>query len=117
MHQIIKIHIFAILLAAMILYAGSTEEKPLRFSPDINLEILRDGNARFHGWQMLHPNLGRRRIEQTSKGQNSYATMLTCSDSRVPVEHIFDAGIGMIGNNSVKNIVTRKIIKRKLYYD
>ncbi len=35
------------------------------------------------------------RREHTSKhGQNPFASVLSCSDSRVPVEHVFDAGIG-----------------------
>ena len=36
----------------------------------------------------------RRRIETTHHGQHPYAVILTCSDSRVPPEHIFSAGIG-----------------------
>lgn len=35
-----------------------------------------------------------RHVETTSYGQNPYAVILTCSDSRVPPEHIFSAGIG-----------------------
>lgn len=36
----------------------------------------------------------RRRIETAQHGQAPYAAILTCSDSRVPPEHIFSAGIG-----------------------
>ena len=35
-----------------------------------------------------------RRMETTRHGQRPYAVILTCSDSRVPPEHIFSAGIG-----------------------
>ena len=37
-----------------------------------------------------------RRIETAENGQKPYAVILTCSDSRVPPEHIFSAGIGDI---------------------
>ena len=35
-----------------------------------------------------------RRMETSENGQEPYAVILTCSDSRVPPEHIFSAGIG-----------------------
>ena len=35
-----------------------------------------------------------RKLETTKNGQNPYAVIVTCSDSRVPPEHIFSAGIG-----------------------
>ncbi len=34
------------------------------------------------------------RFENAQNGQSPYATVITCSDSRVPAEHIFGAGIG-----------------------
>jgi carbonic anhydrase len=37
-----------------------------------------------------------RRIDTVKNGQHPYAVVLTCSDSRVPVEHIFGAGVGDI---------------------
>jgi carbonic anhydrase len=57
---------------------------------------LQDGNARFFNNQRQFPNLGVDRLLLTAKAQHPYATVLACSDSRVPVEHIFDAGIGDI---------------------
>ncbi|MGL4606247.1 MAG: carbonic anhydrase [Eubacteriaceae bacterium] len=35
-----------------------------------------------------------RRLETSKNGQSPYAVVITCSDSRVPPEHIFSAGIG-----------------------
>lgn len=37
-----------------------------------------------------------KRQDTTTNGQHPYATVITCSDSRVPAEHIFNAGIGEI---------------------
>jgi carbonic anhydrase len=59
-------------------------------------KMLREGNQRFASGKMKYPNLDDSRLRQVSSGQNPYATVITCSDSRVPVEHIFDAGLGDI---------------------
>jgi len=45
------------------------------------------------GWTDLSPE---RRIEVTQHGQRPFAAIVTCSDSRVPPEHIFSAGLGDI---------------------
>lgn len=56
---------------------------------------LKQGNERFFSGQSEYPNLGQdRRNETSTNGQNPFVTVITCSDSRVPVENIFDAGIG-----------------------
>lgn len=60
------------------------------------LKLLKDGNARFVSGKRQYPNQGMERLEETKKGQHPFVTILSCSDSRVPVEHIFDAGIGDI---------------------
>ena len=39
-------------------------------------------------------HLGKGRLSETALAQEPFATVLACSDSRVPVEHVFDAGIG-----------------------
>ncbi len=63
--------------------------------PNEVLEKLKNGNQRFVEEKYEHPNLGKERRGLTAeKGQHPYATVLACSDSRVPVEFIFDAGIG-----------------------
>lgn len=88
--------ITVIMAVAMIQAAVFAEEKAPVLSSEVILKTLQIGNARFYGGQRIYPNLGQKRIEQTSKGQHPYVTVLACSDSRVPVEHIFDAGIGDI---------------------
>ncbi|MBP7737385.1 MAG: carbonic anhydrase [Spirochaetes bacterium] len=60
------------------------------------LKLLKDGNARFVSGKRQYPNQGMERLEETKKGQHPFVTILSCSDSRVSVEHIFDAGIGDI---------------------
>lgn len=59
------------------------------------LAKLKEGNKRFAEEKREYPNLDKARLHQTAeKGQHPYATIIGCSDSRVPIEHIFDAGVG-----------------------
>lgn len=58
------------------------------------LAALKDGNARFVAGTSVHPHTGHDRVVETSSGQAPMVTILGCSDSRVPLEHIFDQGIG-----------------------
>ncbi len=59
------------------------------------LRKLRVGHKRFLNQKRSFPNLSKRRFSETCrKGQQPFAAVLTCSDSWVPVEHIFDVGIG-----------------------
>jgi len=64
---------------------------------DKALDRLKEGNARYVAGQRLHPNLDMARRKETSEGgQHPFATVIACSDSRVPVELLFDQGIGDI---------------------
>jgi len=56
-------------------------------------EILKSGNERYLKKLSSDRDL-RTRILQTSRDQNPFAAVLSCIDSRVPVEFIFDQGIG-----------------------
>jgi len=64
--------------------------------PDEVISILKNGNQRFTNGKSIHPNIHSARLVQAeteNQKHHAYATVLTCSDSRVPVEIIFDAGI------------------------
>jgi len=58
------------------------------------LQVLEQGNARFAAGHSTHPNQATDRRADVAKGQAPFATILTCSDSRVPTEVIFDQGLG-----------------------
>lgn len=58
------------------------------------IERLRAGNDRFVRHRMKHPDQSAARIMETSGGQHPYAVIITCSDSRVAPEIVFDEGIG-----------------------
>jgi carbonic anhydrase len=64
-------------------------------SADKALHQLRDGNARYvAGESDAEARQHRERRRQTAGEQNPIAAVLSCSDSRVPVEMVFDQGIG-----------------------
>jgi carbonic anhydrase len=59
------------------------------------LDLLREGNRRFVADVRSHENLpSRARRVELAAGQAPFATILGCSDSRVPVEIVFDQGLG-----------------------
>ncbi|MBF0210530.1 MAG: carbonic anhydrase [Desulfamplus sp.] len=67
-----------------------------KIAPDAALLKLKEGNIRFAKGESTHPNLDpERRLLAATENQNAhaFATVLSCSDSRVPVEAIFDAGV------------------------
>lgn len=63
-------------------------------SADEVLARLRAGNERFVSGQARFPTVQKEILAQLAKGQRPYATILGCSDSRVPPELVFDAGFG-----------------------
>src|SRR4029077_1712309 len=58
------------------------------------LQLLKAGNARFVAGTARFPTVQKEILAALAKGQHPYATILGCSDSRVPPELIFDAGFG-----------------------
>ena len=60
------------------------------------LQKLMDGNKRFVSGTLAQKDLSLKRREELAKGQKPFATVLTCSDSRVPPELLFDQGLGDI---------------------
>lgn len=55
---------------------------------------LKEGNLRFSTHKNTFPDLTPERMLEEYKGQDPFATIVSCSDSRVPVELVFDQGIG-----------------------
>jgi carbonic anhydrase len=71
----------------------SSREVQASLKPQRVLELLQEGNQRFVSGQRLHRDLARQ-IGATSEGQHPMAIVLSCIDSRAPVELLFDVGIG-----------------------
>lgn len=60
------------------------------------LQKLKDGNERFVELNSKHPDESQERRKEMIKGQHPFVVILSCSDSRVPPELIFDQGLGDI---------------------
>jgi carbonic anhydrase/SulP family sulfate permease len=73
----------------------STRELLDRVTPQQVLEILREGNRRFRTGNRLTRDF-QRQVDATADGQTPLAAILSCIDSRVPAELVFDLGIGDI---------------------
>ncbi|MFG0289758.1 MAG: SulP family inorganic anion transporter [Rhodopirellula sp. JB044] len=86
----------------------TTRELQDKATADQVITILREGNRRFVEGTRLNRDLGRQ-VNATAIGQNPLAAVLSCIDSRVPTELVFDLGVGDIFSVRVAgNIVGTK---------
>ena len=69
-------------------------ESTPRWSADQALAHLKEGNTRFMDGRARFPTVQKEILATLAKGQHPYATIVGCSDSRVPPELVFDAGFG-----------------------
>ncbi|MBR5304863.1 MAG: carbonic anhydrase [Candidatus Gastranaerophilales bacterium] len=60
------------------------------------IQKLKQGNKRFISNKAQHPDESKERKKEMLKGQHPFVVILSCSDSRVPPELIFDQGLGDI---------------------
>lgn len=72
-----------------------TKEIRDKLTPELALDILKEGNARFVNNIKAHRNL-LEQVNETSQGQFPFAAILSCIDSRTSAELIFDQGLGDI---------------------
>lgn len=72
-----------------------SKETQSKLTPDMALEILKEGNERFVNNLKANRNL-LQQVNETSTGQFPFATILSCIDSRTSAELIFDQGLGDI---------------------
>jgi carbonic anhydrase len=93
-----KIYLFGLLSVLLVYFSGSAlATAKSDISPEAALKILEQGNRRFTSAEVSRPNQkAKRRMETAEKGQTPFAVVLSCADSRVPVEVLFDRGIGDI---------------------
>ncbi|MCW5316225.1 carbonic anhydrase [Nostoc sp. KVJ3] len=80
-------------------------------SPDAALQKLIDGNQRFVDHHPQYPDQSALRLQEVAQAQHPFATILSCADSRVPAEIVFDQGIGDIFDVRIAgNIATHEAI-------
>lgn len=80
-------------------------------NPDEALHRLMEGNERFVSGAPGGPNRSVARLQELGQGQTPFASVLSCSDSRVPPEILFDQGFGDLFVARVAgNIATSEVI-------
>lgn len=72
-----------------------TRETQATMTPQKSLDYLKEGNIRFQNNLKANRNL-LEQVKDTSEGQFPFATILSCIDSRVSAELVFDQGLGDI---------------------
>ena len=72
-----------------------TRETQATMTPQKSLNYLKEGNIRFQNNLKANRNL-LQQVNDTSSGQFPFATILSCIDSRVSAELVFDQGLGDI---------------------
>jgi carbonic anhydrase len=72
-----------------------SKETQANLTPDLAIDILKEGNERFVNNLKANRNL-LQQVNETMEGQFPFATILSCMDSRTSAELIFDQGLGDI---------------------
>jgi len=72
-----------------------TKEQQQKLTPQDAINLLKEGNKRFVNNLKLNRNL-LQQVNETSEGQFPFAVILSCIDSRISAELIFDQGLGDI---------------------
>lgn len=71
------------------------EERPISIeASQTPIERLLAGNLRFLDEKTIHPHQNKKSILENQNGQHPFVVVVTCSDSRVAPEILFDQGIG-----------------------
>ena len=86
-------HLATALLAAAVGAAPAPSDQPA-LSADAAQARLADGNIRYCRGSPLRPAQDAGRRTEVARGQHPFAIILSCSDSRVPPEVVFDQGLG-----------------------
>ncbi|MEE4293278.1 MAG: carbonic anhydrase family protein [Xanthomonadales bacterium] len=97
--------IFTLFIAASIAIPASlladdhagvqTADSQSALTPGDALNLLKEGNERFLSGEMINRDLPAQ-VEATASGQFPHSVVLSCIDSRVPPELVFDQGLGDI---------------------
>src|SRR6266436_3516616 len=87
--------VVSLLAASQFAFAAdpSHPERP-SVAPAEAISKLKEGNGRYTGGNLQHPGQTAERRAELAKSQYPFATILSCSDSRVPPEIVFDQGLG-----------------------
>jgi len=103
----------SILVFCFVLMVQAAEQRN-DSTPDQALAKLMEGNKRYASSHSQHPHQSTGRRHELEKTQHPFACILSCSDSRVPPEIVFDEGLGdlfvvRVAGNIVDNAVMGSI--------
>ncbi len=115
-----------LLMLAVLTLTGFTEEKhgaaaassghgeTVGLSPDKAFAKLKEGNLRFTKGKAIHPDQSSATRIALAGGQKPFAVIVTCSDSRLSPEIIFDQGLGdlfviRVAGNTVDDVALGSI--------
>src|SRR6266446_7447504 len=70
------------------------KQEPASVTPQAALKRLQEGNSRFVKEKMIVYALDAKVRQKLAKGQHPFAAILTCADSRVAPEYLFNEGLG-----------------------
>lgn len=79
-------------LIVLVSFSAATEGSAV--SGDLAQQKLIDGNKRYVDAKPSHPNQTAQHRTEVAKGQHPFAAIVSCADSRVPPEILFDQGLG-----------------------
>lgn len=87
-----------------------TKEILANTTPEQSLNLLLEGNNRFVNNLKFNRNF-LHQLQETKDGQHPHAVILSCMDSRAPLEHVLDQGIGDIFSLRIAgNVLTDEVI-------
>ena len=116
-NKVLTLGLFAtILIISAFVYVQRTQTNVMtkamqqNILPEQALQKLKDGNERFVNGKEINHNR-KQEVAQTANGQYPYAVILSCIDSRVSSEIIFDQNLGDVFNARIAgNIVNTDIL-------
>lgn len=97
-----KVKVMAFVMIVLLMTIGAahaersttmTSKSQAAITPDKAIKMLKQGNERFLKGKPVKRDL-LAQVKQTSQGQFPYAAVVSCLDSRIPPEIVFDQGIG-----------------------
>jgi carbonic anhydrase len=85
---------FAIILITTLFFSCRQKQEANQDNTLAPLDKLIAGNEKFASGHPAHPHETTNRIKELKEGQHPFVVLVSCSDSRIPPELIFDQGLG-----------------------
>lgn len=92
--MMIKIKLTIVILIVLASTSLLTAQEHHSMNGEASIEKLTEGNGRYVSGNTIHPNQDDGRRGEVAGGQNPFAVIVGCADSRVPPEILFDQGLG-----------------------